>query len=145
VGPIFRCRVVVIASVALVVLISGTNARAAIDMAVGARKVVKNEPVSDCNAKAKNALNAVFQDASEIGSGDTGEWKAYGAADASGHPSSAAAIHCYPIDSGYVVTFTCAAQVPPSPNTAGALCAKLSEAFGGGKASAIVPPHRRNR
>ena len=120
---------------------AGTNSSAAIDLAVGARNVVKNQPVSACNSKAKTALNAVLQNAAEIGEGDTGEWEAYGAADSSGHPSAGAAIHCYPIDNGYVVTFTCAAQVPPNPDTASALCTKLAAAFdSSAQASLTVPP-----
>jgi hypothetical protein len=106
-------------------------APAALDMAVGARKVVKSQPISSCNAAAKNALNSVLQDASEIGTGDTGEWRAYGPADSDGHSSTAGAIHCYPLDDGYVVTFTCAVQLP-STDTASALCTKLATAFGGG-------------
>ncbi len=107
-------------------------ARAALDMAVGARKIVKSQPVSSCNAAAKSALNSVLQDASEVGTGDTGEWRAYAPADASGHSSAGAAVHCYPLDDGYVVTFTCAVQTPPSTDTASALCTKLATAFGGG-------------
>jgi hypothetical protein len=102
-------------------------------MYVGARQVVKNQPVSACNSSAKNALNSVLQGAAEIGTGDTGEWKAYGPPDSSGNSFAAAAIHCYPLDeSGYVVTFTCAAQVPPNADTANALCSKLTAAFGSG-------------
>ena len=107
-------------------------APAALDMAVGARKVVKTQPVSSCNAAAKSALNSVLQDASEVGSGDTGEWRAYGSPDSAGHSSSAAAVHCYPLDDGYVVTFTCAVQTPDSADTASGLCTKLATAFGGG-------------
>ncbi len=107
-------------------------APAALDLAVGARKVVKSQPVSGCNAAAKTALNSVLQDATEIGAGDTGEWRAYGQPDSGGHSSTAAAIHCYPLDDGYVVTFTCAVQSPPSSDTASALCTKLATAFGGG-------------
>jgi hypothetical protein len=107
-------------------------APAALDLAVGGRRVVKNQPVSTCNAAAKTALNAVLQDASEIGTGDTGEWRAYAPADSTGHPSAAAAVHCYPLDDGFVVTFTCAVEVPPSTDTASALCSKLATAFGPG-------------
>lgn len=110
---------------------------AALDMVVGARQIVKNEPLSACNTKAKNALNTLLQDAAEVGGGDTGEWKAYGKYDASGYASAAAAIHCYPVDTGYVVTFTCAVQMPPSADTAASLCDKLTAAFGGGKAAAM--------
>jgi hypothetical protein len=105
---------------------------AALDMVVGARNVVKNEPVSSCNAKAKAALTAVLQSALEVGTGDTGEWKGIGPADSSGNSFAAAAIHCYPLDevSGYLVTITCAAQTPPNPDTASAICDKLSAALG---------------
>jgi hypothetical protein len=106
-------------------------ARAALDLAVGARKVVKSQPVSACNASAKSALTSLFGDADEMGSGDTGEWRAYGLRDTSNLPAAAAAVHCYPLDGGYVVTFTCAVQVPPSPDTASALCDKLASSFGG--------------
>lgn len=117
-----------------------STSSAALDMVVGARQVVKSEPVSACNTKAKNALNSVLQDASEVGGGDTGEWKAYGAPDASGSSSAAAAIHCYPADTGYIVTFTCAVQMPPNQDSAAALCSKLSAAFGGSNASAMRVP-----
>ncbi|MBV9027823.1 MAG: hypothetical protein JO311_04350 [Candidatus Eremiobacteraeota bacterium] len=109
---------------------------AALELAVGARQVVKNEPVSACNTKARTALNSVFLNAGEVGAGDTGEWKAFGAVDSEGHSFSAGAIHCYPLDDSYLVTFTCAAQSPPSPDTAAALCTKLEAAFNGGKAEA---------
>jgi hypothetical protein len=118
--------------------------RAALDFVVGARTVVKNEPVSNCNAQARKTLDAVLQDAAEVGSGDTGEWRAYGAPDASGHTSAAAAIHCYPLDNGYLVTFTCAVQVPPNPDSASALCAKLAGAFGA-KTEALTSPSRAGR
>jgi hypothetical protein len=106
-------------------------ARAALDMTLGAQKVVKNQPISSCNASAKSALTALFGDASEVGSGDTGEWSAYGFRDPSNHPAAAAAVHCYPLDNGYVVTFTCAVEAPPAPDTASALCTKLAAGFGG--------------
>jgi hypothetical protein len=120
------------AGFALAFGLTGGRAPAALDMFVGARQIVRNQPVSACNNTAKTALNAVLQGASEIGTGDTGEWKAYGPADASGNSFAAAAIHCYPLDSGYVVTFTCAVQVPPNADTGNALCSKLSAAFGSG-------------
>ena len=126
-------RVVALAAgFALAAGLTGSTASAALDVYVGARKVVKSQPVSACNDSAKNALNAVFQNALEVGSGDTGEWKALGSTDASGNSFAAAAVHCYPLDDGYLVTFTCTAQVPPSPDTANALCTKLTDAFGTG-------------
>jgi hypothetical protein len=129
----FRTRVTLLGiGFAVFFGVAGAPAPAALDMFVGARNVVKNEPVSSCNAKAKDALNAVLTNAAEIGTGDTGEWKAVGTPDASGNSFAAAAIHCYPLDGvGYFVTFTCAAQTPPNPDTASAICEKLTAAFGG--------------
>lgn len=109
--------------------LAATRAPAALDLFVGAQTVVKDQPLSSCNAKAKDALNAVLENASEVD--DTGEWKATGTPDASGNSFAAAAVHCYPLsDSSYVVTFTCAAQVPPNPEAASAICAKVTAAFG---------------
>jgi hypothetical protein len=114
-------------------------APAEIEMVIGARTTVANEPVSDCSAKAKTALNAVLQNAFEAGDG-TGQWLAYGPLDSSGHSSATAAIHCYPVDTGYVVTFTCAVEVPPNPDTATNLCTKLAAAFPAQKTASAVAP-----
>ena len=103
-------------------------ASANLDMAIGARKVVKTEPIASCNAKAKAALNSVLENAAEIGEG-SGEWKALAAPDSTGNPPAAAAVHCYPLDAGYVVTFTCAVQSPPYQDTASGLCTKIATAF----------------
>jgi hypothetical protein len=103
------------------------NARAELDTAIGPRTVVQNAPLADCDTNAKMALDTVLQNAFEDGT--TNQWLAYGLYDANGHPSGAAAIHCYPVGNGYVVTFTCAVQVPPSPLLAAALCAKIDAAF----------------
>jgi hypothetical protein len=116
------------AAFALAVGTLATPARAALDLAVGARKIVKGEALSSCNEKAKTALNAVLEDAQEVG-GDTGEWRASAAPDSSGSSPAAAAVHCYPVDTGYVVTFTCAVQAPPYQDSANGLCTKLSTAF----------------
>jgi hypothetical protein len=133
VGKTSRHRIAAVAvGFTLALGITGARAPAALDMFVGARVLVKAQTLSSCNAKAKSALNAVLQNATEVGTGDTGEWKAYGAPDASGNTFAAAAVHCYPIDNGYLVTFTCAAQVPPNPDTASALCGKLAAAFNAG-------------
>lgn len=105
------------------------KAPAALDMAVGARKVVKGA-VSACNSAAKSALDSVLQDAQQIGTGNTGEWVAYGPSDSSANGSTAAAaIHCYPLDDSFLVTFTCTAQIPPYSGSAAALCEKLAAAF----------------
>lgn len=117
-----------VAGLVLAFALTGAAAPAALDMYVGAHTIVKSEPLSDCNTKAKNALNAVLANAMEAD--DTGQWQAYGTLDSSGHSSAAAAIHCYPLEDGYLVTFTCAVQAPPNPDTASALCAKVNAAFG---------------
>jgi hypothetical protein len=108
-----------------------TKAPAALDMYVGIRKAVTGQPLSACNSAAKTALTSVLLAAGELGSG-TGEWEAYGTPDTANGSTQSAAIHCYPLGSGYLVTFTCAVQVPPSPDSASALCAKLATAFGVG-------------
>jgi hypothetical protein len=140
-----RYRVgLVAAAFALNLVLAVTPASAELNMVLGARAVVQNAPVSDCSAKAKTALNAVLQNAFEAGDG-TGQWLAYGPLDSSGHSSATAAIHCYPVDTGYVATFTCAVQVPPNPDTATGLCTKLITAFGAGKTAAIATPSHRER
>ena len=108
-----------------------TRAPAALDVNVGAAKVVQNQPVSACNNAAKSALNAVLQNAVELG-GDTGEWQAFAAPDSANGSTAAAAIDCYPLAGAYLVIFTCAAQVPPSVDSASALCTKLATAFDAG-------------
>ena len=129
---ISRCRVALLA-VGLIAAFGAlsTPAPAALDMNVGVGKVVANQPLSACNGSAKTALNSVLQDAVELG-GDTGEWLAFGAPDSANGSTAAATIHCYPLGSAYLVTFTCAAQVPPSPDSAAALCTKLTAAFDSG-------------
>jgi hypothetical protein len=128
----FRYRIAVLVVVTAIACGSlQTKAPAALDMYVGIRKAVTGQPLSACNSAAKTALTSVLQAAGELGSG-TGEWEAYGTPDTANGSTQAAAIHCYPLGSGYLVTFTCAVQVPPSPDSASALCAKLATAFGVG-------------
>lgn len=119
-------------------LLATAPALADLQTVVGARTVVTGEPVATCGVKAKAALDSVLQNAFETDTG-SGEWLAYGAPDRSGNDTSAAAIHCYPVGAGYVVTFTCAAQVPPNPDTAATICTKLVAAFPGAKAAAWLP------
>jgi hypothetical protein len=107
---------------------TAVRAPAALDMALGERKVVDNQPISACDTSAKAALDAVLNNASEIGAG-SGEWAGFAPATTADGTTATAAIHCFPAGNGYVVTFTCATQVPPSADSAEALCSKLSEAF----------------
>ncbi|HEY6485592.1 MAG TPA: hypothetical protein VIX83_04325 [Candidatus Cybelea sp.] len=134
----FRHRTVFLAAGLLAAVVPPLEAPAALDMALGAQKVVQNQPVSACNQAARTALTSVFGGAQEIGSGNTGEWQAYNAGDTANGVTQSAAVHCYPVGDGYVVTFTCAAQVPPSTDSAAALCSKISAAFDG-KTSAMLP------
>lgn len=119
---------IAMAGLALAMSATALRAPAALDMALGDRKVVDNQPISACDASAKAALTAVVNNASEIS--ETSEWVGYAPATGPDGTVATAAIHCFPVGSGYVVTFTCAAQVPPNPDTASALCGKLSAAFG---------------
>ena len=110
--------------------LTGTAAPAALDVSVGARNVVKNETISTCNSKAKDALTSILGGtAAEYG--ETGLWQGYGVTDATGNSFAAAAIHCYPLDQGYLVSFTCVTQQPTAPHPAADICAKLAAAFGG--------------
>lgn len=121
---------VTVVGFALVFGLAGSPAQAALDVVVGARNVVPNAPVSSCDSKASQALISVLGRAAEIG--DTHEWKGAGAVDAAGSSFAVAAVHCYPLDgTGYVVTFTCAAQAPPAPENATVICSQLAENFGG--------------
>ena len=114
----------------LAVGLTGRPAPAALDIFIGAKNVVKNEPLSTCNSKAKSTLTTVLGKAAEYG--DTGLWEGYGVTDASGSSFAAASIHCYPLDQvqGYLVTFTCATQTPTSPHSASDICGQLVAAFG---------------
>jgi hypothetical protein len=120
---------------ALAFALTCAAAPAALDMTIGARKLVTNEPLSACNSRAGSALRSVLGSAAEVE--DTGEWKGNGPPGAQIGSAAAAAIHCYPIGSGYVVTFTCAAQLPENPDTAIAMCTKLAAAFDAATTAAL--------
>lgn len=130
-----RRLVTVSAAILTCVALLTARAPAEILIAVGDSVTVANEPVSDCNAKAKTALDSVLQNAGDNGAG---VWLAYGPPDSSGHSSATAAIHCYPLDNGYNVSFTCAVEVPPNPDTATTLCTKLAAAFPSQKAALVT-------
>lgn len=115
------------------------SAPAALEMAAGLRTVVQNAPVSECSTKAQAALNANLQNAFETAPG-VGIWLAYGPYDAAGHASAAAAIHCFPVDTGYVVTFTCSVEIPPSLFSAAQLCTAIWTSFSGKTATPLATP-----
>jgi hypothetical protein len=114
----------------LAIGLTGRPAQAALEVVVGARNVVPNEPVSSCDSKAGRALISVLGRSAEIG--DTHEWEGTGAVDTAGNSFAAAAVHCYALGAtGYVVTFTCAAQTPAAPEAASVICSQLADHFGG--------------
>jgi hypothetical protein len=109
-------------------------ANAALAMSTGLRILVETAPPDECSTKAKAALQAQLANTFEAGA-NTGQWLGYGPPDAAGHATAAAAIHRYPVEKGYVVTFTCAVELPPNPYGADDLCNRLGAMFQG-KASA---------
>jgi hypothetical protein len=118
---------------------STASAPAALVMSTGLRYVVTSAPPTECSAKAKTALNAQLQNAGETSEG-TGMWFAYSPTDSDGHASAAATIHCFPVGSGYVVTFTCAVEQPPNPYAADDLCTRLGASFKGKTTAPLATP-----
>jgi hypothetical protein len=115
-----------IGAFALNVGLASLPASAALDLVVAQQTVVQNKPFSDCETRAKNALTTVMQDANEAGA-NSGEW--VGVQKIDGSIAASAVIECHPDAGGYHTGFTCAVQVPPNPDTASALCTKLTTAF----------------
>ncbi len=64
----------------------------------------------------------------EAGTG-SGEWAATGPKDAQGFSTSAAAVNCFLVGNGYVVTLTCAVERPKNTESATDLCARIEKAF----------------
>ena len=116
-------------------LCSHGNAPAAVDLSTGIRHVSEDGTLADCSAKAKASLDAFLPGASESSQG-SGEWIAMGQNKQIGAASSAATVRCYPLPKGYVVTFTCAVQLPDNPYAADDLCRNVAHKFYGG---AITP------
>ena len=106
-----------------------TPANAALDMVAGARGTAVNAPSTECNTKAKAALGSVLLNPFEAGEG-TGQWMANGPADSDGQTHAAAALHCFPVGKGYVVTLACAVERPNSTESATDLCGRIEQAFG---------------
>jgi len=113
----------------LTALLGPSPARASIDMVAGARGTAVNASNDACSASANAALTtAMGHPAVEAGAG-TGQWLGFGANDSNGNPTASAAIHCYPVGTGYVVTVTCATERGAGSETANALCARVEKAF----------------
>jgi hypothetical protein len=135
-----RFRVVAAAIVAAVALFASTaNSPAAIVLSVGIRLVIPNAPPNTCSNKAKAALTSTLSTVGETAPG-VGIWIGYGPTDATGHAGSAAVIHCFELDKGYEVTFTCTVDPGDSPYNADALCKALDDKFQGRPTAALAGP-----
>lgn len=121
------------------VLLCGSLAPAAVQMSTGLRFVIADGSAADCSAKAETALNAFLLNAAESPAG-SGEWVAHGPVGGTGPPTSGAAIHCYPVGKGYVVTFTCVAAVPGSPYAPDVLCSDIGNTFSGKPVTPLPTP-----
>jgi hypothetical protein len=127
-----RVRQGAIAAAGLLIAIvwCSSPAPAAVDFSVGIRYVTDTGSLSDCSAKAKESLDAFLQDASESSPG-SGDWIAHSSNGVNGTPTANAVVRCYGLSHGYVVTFTCAVQLPDNPYTANALCLDVAHKFHG--------------
>ncbi|HEY1428478.1 MAG TPA: hypothetical protein VGF18_02820, partial [Candidatus Tumulicola sp.] len=126
-----RFRLAAATAVATLALIASTaNAPGAVVLSVGIRLVMPSGSVDTCSSKAKAALTSTLTTVGETAPG-VGIWFGYGALDSTSHAGSAAAIHCFPVDKGYEVTFTCTVDPGGSPYTADALCKMLDDKFQG--------------
>jgi hypothetical protein len=114
------------------------GAPASVDVSVGIRYVSETGSLEDCSAKARQALNAYLQGASESSQG-SGEWLAFSRNGPAGTPTAAATVRCYPLSNGYVVTFTCAVTLPDNPYSADALCLDVAHKFYGGALTVLAP------
>jgi hypothetical protein len=125
-----RFFVSALAAIAILTAVLGpSQARAAIDMVSGAQGTATNATDDACSASAKAALTtAMGHPAIEAGAG-TGQWLGFGANDSNGNPTVSAAIHCFTVGKGYVVTVTCAAERAAGAESATDLCARVEKAF----------------
>lgn len=117
---------------------SSSGAPAAVDLSVGLRHVSPDGSLADCSAKAKASLDEYLEGAAESSPG-SGDWLAHSRDGVAGTPTATAAVRCYALPQGYVVTFTCAAQLPDSPYAADALCLDVAHKFYGGALTPLPP------
>lgn len=115
----------------------GAQAPAAVDFSVGIRYVNDTGSLSECSAKAKQSLAAFLQEPSESSPG-SGDWSAVSQNGVNGTPTASAVVRCYGLSHGYVVTFTCAVQLPDNPYTANTLCLDVAHKFRGAGAIASL-------
>ncbi len=129
----------VLAAVALLagIVWCSAGAPAAVDISVGIRHVSPDGSLTDCSAKAKASLDAFLQDAAETSSG-SGDWTAHAQNGITGTPTATAVVRCYALPKGYVVTFTCAVQLPDNPYSSDELCKDVAHKFYGGAITALA-------
>ncbi len=136
---IARRLVLCTAGIAVSAIVCGAAAPAAVEMSTGIRYVMPAGTLDDCSAKAKTALAAYLQTPTEATQG-SGEWLAFGPLGSTGPATAAAAVRCYPLTKGYVVTFTCVVQQPENPYAADALCLDVAHNFSGKAVTPLPTP-----
>jgi hypothetical protein len=124
---------------AIAVFGNGAVANAGVDMSVGIRYVIDSGTLDQCSAKAKTALDAYLQNATEKTPG-SGEWQAYGPPNKSGQTTAAAIVRCNTVGRGYVVTFTCAVESPGNSFGADDLCHDIAHNFSGKAVQTLATP-----
>jgi hypothetical protein len=138
-----RGRLFVFAAL-LGIVVSAAAAPAAVDMSTGIRYVVTDGTTDDCATKAVAALNAYLQNAQASPAGSL-DFIATGPVGASGpeETTSAGTVHCYPLQKGYEVTFTCVVETPNSAYDASALCLDIAHNFSGKPQQPLPTPTPR--
>lgn len=125
-------------ALAVLMVASTASASASVSMATGIRYVNPNGSPQECSSKAKTALDAFLQGAAESPQG-SGDWLAFGPIGSHGPPTAAAAVRCYSLPKGYVVTFTCAVQIG-NPYGANDLCTDIWHNFSGKPVTPLATP-----
>ena len=133
-----RAAVCLGAGLAIGVLGSAAIANAGVDMSVGIRYVASGT-LDQCSAKAKAALNAYLQNATEKTPG-SGAWQAYAPPNKSGQTTAGAIVRCSTVGQTYVVTFTCAVESPGNAFGADDLCRDIAHNFSGKAVQTLATP-----
>lgn len=129
----------VAAALAALIAAAAVPARAGVDMSTGIRYVYEGATVQQCSDKAKTALEAYLQNATEKTPG-SGQWLAYAKPNAAGQNTAAAIVDCGATPKGYVVTFTCAVLSPGNSYDADDLCHNIAHNFSGKAVTTLATP-----
>lgn len=127
------------AALAALMAVVAVPAIAGVDMSTGIRYVYEGATVQSCSTKAKAALEAYLQNATEKTPG-SGQWLAYAKPSAAGQNTAAAIVDCAPTSKGFVVTFTCAVQSPGNSYNANDLCHNVAHSFSGKTVTTLATP-----